>query len=482
MKEHEDQLLEEARQELAREQQQLQQQNLGAVASTSSSTTTSLSATASNNNNNNNNDAPATTTTTTITSSSNVFTPPDYEWLHRLAKNCYRRVTPYVESTFQLANIRTADDLRKVTYDDIVKMGFTLAWRVPIAQLVFRVKWGRHHWDDEVDFELRPKTPPRPAQPPAVIPHTTPAQSRDAMTAPVELERHGFANHSIPAPRLFKRGVPKDYDFEQSVTAAATFREIPTGREDIAHLLPTDEDGHRLLALVEKNFSEVRSRPEVQELVEKCGLTDDDVRALMLYNVEDRERTADSWPVMRWIAGCLMSQRRDDKIKRSAGPLFVRIYRAQEKLPRSRVYAYRGAAVEDHKAPRNSFDFHLEIYSKTRTVSFWGPTFFRKVPTAAAGAQKKAQWFPDEVEEVIYFCHELEVVDMRPFKLPRAADDPEGKRQREEEEALGEAVYPLCPVMFELPEDSIKVGNKVHVTLSQVNHSDFAYLDAIGQE
>jgi hypothetical protein len=123
-----------------------------------------------------------------------------------------------------------------------------------------------------------------------------------------------------PGALVFHRGVPA-CDWKEAVERAMSLRELPRDddgnilRPDLKDYIPDDHYLEAVLRFAENELAALKDRDEVKALIAKCGLTDDDIRALWIYKAQH------PYPLYKWINAWLMSSRRDDKVKQSIGPL-----------------------------------------------------------------------------------------------------------------------------------------------------------------
>jgi hypothetical protein len=275
-----------------------------------------------------------------------------------------------------------------------------------------------------------------------------------------------------PGALVFQSGVPA-CSWKEAVERAMSLRELPKDekgndlRPDLKNYIPDDDSLAAVLRFAETELAALKEKDDVKALIAKCGLTDDDIRALWIYKAQN------PYALYRWLNAWLTASSRrpddptapsrpesfrgEDRIKVTIGPLFVRIYRAMEKLPRIKCKASRGALVDGIPALVEAFKNYETRFKPKQLVSFWGFGSFSQKDLVASsfsgGATENA---------FIYTCAELEGVDMDPFT-------PQGMSRENE-------ILPLCPAVFDVVSAIKVVNTKVAITMKQLDHSNWAYV------
>jgi hypothetical protein len=219
----------------------------------------------------------------------------------------------------------------------------------------------------------------------------------------------------------------------------------PPDRPDI--LLPDDDDYMTVLKFIEGSLTDVRKRPATAKLIVECGLTEDEVRMLIVYKLEY------PYPVYRLLNALLMCDRRDPEVIAKVGPAFTLLFRAMEKLPRVRKNASRAVIVNDIPSLVKLYDNYKSLNPQ---LCFWGFSSF-----TTNDAVMNAFLGVAGAKGLVYSCPALTGVDMEPFK-------PDGLQAESE-------LLPLPPAMFNV-HSSVNVMGKVVVTLEQLPNEDYMYV------
>jgi Cys-rich protein (TIGR01571 family) len=273
-----------------------------------------------------------------------------------------------------------------------------------------------------------------------------------------EAQQTAALQHALPPIFCFLREVPLHLSFRECVAALLSLRELPTNengavaRPDLQNWIPTAADVDRFVRFIERQLPSVKGRETVQRLIATCRLTDDDIRALILYKIQH------PYPVYKWLNAWLTQQRRDNKIAQTAGPIFTRIYRAMEKLPKVTLAASRAVIVGEIPALRATFDNYKTRCAPGKSMSFWGFSSFSLQNSPGSSYFAGA---PDQ-EAIIYTCDELQGVSMEEWK-------PDGMANESE-------ILPMCPSVFEIVSAQ-KVGAKLIIKMKQLDHEEFSYVE-----
>jgi hypothetical protein len=156
----------------------------------------------------------------------------------------------------------------------------------------------------------------------------------------------------------------------EALTALLSLREAPPGRRDLEKWIPDDDDVANILGELQLQLPVVKGRPEVKVLINSCGLTDDDIKALIAYKLES------PYPLYRWLNGWLQCNRRSAAVLDKVGPFFTLFYRAQEKLPLETKRAARAVIVSDIPALRSTFDTYQTRLAPGKPLNFWSISSF----------------------------------------------------------------------------------------------------------
>ena len=260
----------------------------------------------------------------------------------------------------------------------------------------------------------------------------------------------GHGTSVRPEKSCFKRA--PDLPLNDAIAACMSLKETPPGRPDLEKLIPDDDDFADLLSKLDEQLPIVKARSSVQALILTNGLTDEDIKVLILYKLEN------PYPMYRWFNGWLQSNRRDASVVNNIGPLFKLLYRAQEKLERETKKAARSVIVGQIPGLRATFDNHTIRLAPDQPLCFWSFSSFStddKVinsPNFIGGPKDDA---------IVYQCAKVVGVNMEPFK-------PVGMPPEDE-------ILPLCPAVFKVIVATM-IGCKLSVTLEQEPHEKYAYV------
>jgi hypothetical protein len=255
----------------------------------------------------------------------------------------------------------------------------------------------------------------------------------------------------VPAPGAYEDS--PQLGFEAALGALFSLQKTPENRPDLK--VPTPKHLERVLTYINDNLNALKQRSAVQVLIANNKLTDDDIRVLFMYKIED------PYPVYRWLNGWLMTNRRDKENKDKVGPIFTLLYRAMAKLPlvTSTCAAVRAVVVRDIPALKNTFENFATRLASGSKISFWG---FASFSTDDKVCDNPCFLGEPNEPAIRYRCGELTGVEMDPFT-------PEGMDTERE-------LLPLCPCVFEVNDASIMLGTKLTVSVKQLDHSKYSYV------
>jgi hypothetical protein len=258
-------------------------------------------------------------------------------------------------------------------------------------------------------------------------------------------------SHQAGLARFFKRAPGGDaHDackpFDDCVVQLLSLREAPPGRPDLASRIPDDDT-------VQLFISKVRRDVASSEFASKAGaalqlVTPDEALALAAYTAES------PFPLGKWLNAWLLSNRRDDQFAKHVGPFFALLYRAMEKLPRSRVSATCSLSLKQNPELRDIYENYSNKCAKGAPLSLGGIASFsvRDDDSGRGGRSDEAA--------VVYACGSLEGVNLSPFSLSPAKD--------------GEVV-PLPPAQF-VVQSAVMLGQKLIVGVEHVADDGSSYV------
>jgi len=277
-------------------------------------------------------------------------------------------------------------------------------------------------------------------------------EKADGASGPTEEEKAAddvaAAVDDVPPTRCFA-GVPL-VSFDEAMHLLLTLDADVPKRPDVRR--PTADEIELVPKYVRSKYAKVAKKPDVQALVEKHGLTTDDVMVIVAYTAEV------PFPTYRWFNAWLNCSRRDEQVVKHVGPFFVLLFGALRKLPEQVVTASRGVNVRDIPKLVDEFTNYETRFADGAFVGHWGLSSYTTDPDVEMK-------FAGKHRAIVYICKHMRCVSIEPFSLVPAEAE----------------VLPLPPATFKV-KTAIRQGRMVRVVLVQEELADHAYVPLAANE